>query len=510
MLCVAKYGTRARLSIAFVVLCAGVVMPGATSAREKVYITNGSFTGAIVSVDAATGTIVDAPLTLGALPRAVAVAPDGSIVYAVNTYRDVAGGPGSVSVISAADWRVVATVPVGVQATGAALSPNGDRLYVANTQSGTITIINTSNLSTETLQVGRTPLGVVVDPTGQIVYVAGSEGVKVVSVQQGAVIHTIALSDPPTSNAWHLVVSPNGRYLYVTERVGSVTAGNVVIVDTGTRTVVARIPLSGLPETIAISNSGDRVYVGLRGPTNTLAIVSAEDRRVLQYIALGVVTNGVAVTPDDRHIWVMLGDARVAVIDAQTHTVEKTLVGLTGAASFGEFIGPRPAPAGTSTIVEFYNATLGHYFITQHASEVHDLDSGVHPGWARTGQTFFASPTVGASSLQPVCRFYSTPAAGFSSHFYSASIAECAAVSARFSDVWLKEADNVFAIALPDGITGACPAGTEPVYRLWNNRADSNHRYTTNPQIRVDMIAEGFVSEGYGPLGVAMCGQAPN
>jgi hypothetical protein len=70
---------------------------------------------------------------------------------------------------------------------------------------------------------------------------------------------------------------------------------------------------------------------------------------------------------------------------------------------------------------------------------------------------------------------------------------------------WLVESDNVFQIHLPDKATGACPDGTIPVYRLWNQRADSNHRYTTSTAIKAQMLAAGYVAEGYGPDAVAMC-----
>ena len=43
------------------------------------------------------------------------------------------------------------------------------------------------------------------------------------------------------------------------------------------------------------------------------------------------------------------------------------------------------------------------------------------------------------------------------------------------------------------------------MYRLWNQRADSNHRYTADRAQRDAMIARGYAAEGYGPLGVAMC-----
>ena len=67
------------------------------------------------------------------------------------------------------------------------------------------------------------------------------------------------------------------------------------------------------------------------------------------------------------------------------------------------------------------------------------------------------------------------------------------------------ESDNVFQTNLPDKATGACPSGTVPVYRLWNRRRDSNHRYTTSAAIKEQMLAIGYFAEGYGVDRVAMC-----
>jgi len=67
------------------------------------------------------------------------------------------------------------------------------------------------------------------------------------------------------------------------------------------------------------------------------------------------------------------------------------------------------------------------------------------------------------------------------------------------------KSDNAFQINLPEKTTGACPVGTIPVYRLWNQRADSNHRYTTSAATKTQMIAAGYAAEGYGADGVAMC-----
>ena len=65
----------------------------------------------------------------------------------------------------------------------------------------------------------------------------------------------------------------------------------------------------------------------------------------------------------------------------------------------------------------------------------------------------------------------------------SASPAECTEVAARFP-AFVFESPDVMHIALPDLATGECPAGLVKVYRLANARADSNHRYTTDPAVR--------------------------
>src|SRR6266581_1935869 len=70
---------------------------------------------------------------------------------------------------------------------------------------------------------------------------------------------------------------------------------------------------------------------------------------------------------------------------------------------------------------------------------------------------------------------------------------------------WLLEGDDVFEIALPNFVAGTCPASTTPLYRLWNNRSDSNHRYTTDVATKQLMISKGYVAEGYGPDAVVMC-----
>ena len=59
---------------------------------------------------------------------------------------------------------------------------------------------------------------------------------------------------------------------------------------------------------------------------------------------------------------------------------------------------------------------------------------------------------------------------------------------------------------IPRGpISGVCPAGTVPIYRVWNHRADTNHRYTIDIAVRNAMVAKGYIAEGSGPDAVTFC-----
>ena len=165
-----------------------------------------------------------------------------------------------------------------------------------------------------------------------------------------------------------------------------------------------------------------------------------------------------------------------------------------------------PARAEVITAFEFDNPGLDHYFVTASEVEIRALDNGEFKGWFRTGGLFGVfTPDSTDPGLTPVCRFYGNPAFGLDSHFYSASPAECADVLRKWPEQWLLESSNVFKVRLPDTATGACPSGTQPLYRAFNQRTDVNHRYTIILTFAYEMVDKGYALEGYGSPPVAMC-----
>ena len=164
-----------------------------------------------------------------------------------------------------------------------------------------------------------------------------------------------------------------------------------------------------------------------------------------------------------------------------------------GWATLAQWLTPSSGGTTTSTVWEFYNTTLNHYFITADAGEANGIDSGAAgPGWSRTDHTFKAYPLNGGSG-SPVCRFYGPPPVN--SHFYTADSGECAFVQTTAG--WIYEGHR-FNIGRPSGTS--CASGTVPVYRSYNNGfvtgAGSNHRYTTNTTVHQNMLNSGWINEG--------------
>lgn len=143
----------------------------------------------------------------------------------------------------------------------------------------------------------------------------------------------------------------------------------------------------------------------------------------------------------------------------------------------------------------FYNGHIRHYFITASPAERERvLRAEAGWDWYVLGENFQVWPADGPApdAAQAVCRFYSASA---NSHFYTVEGAECEALRQPGSG-WAYEG---IAFRTLVAKAGSCPQGTDPVWRLYNNRAaenDSNHRFTASTVDYRSMIESGWIGEG--------------
>jgi hypothetical protein len=303
------------------------------------------------------------------------------------------------------------------------------------------------------------------------------------NIYQYSTLFDITILIPTTcQKIYDLTIGPDGLVWYAGgTKIGKLTAGGTVTYDPAPGTIAVAI---------AAAPDGALWYGGDSG-LDTLHTKIGQ-----------ITTSGSAL---DAPVPPTTSTAAYIAVRPSDGTVFFTLPGDN---KYG-YVLPAVAIASDATVVEFYRAAADDYFITANADEIGNLDGGIIVGWTRTGETFRAwAPTdVPLPNGNPVCRFYARPQAGLDPHFFTASQAECQAVVDFYSPAWIFESPDVFEVVLPNTFDGSCPAGTVAVYRLYSNRANASHRYVTSLAIRSQMLAAGWIAEGYG-VGVVMCAPA--
>lgn len=154
-------------------------------------------------------------------------------------------------------------------------------------------------------------------------------------------------------------------------------------------------------------------------------------------------------------------------------------------------------------IVEYSNVQTGSYFVTGDLNEQEILDSGLIPGWKRTGGAWLAFQHATAStqpSIVAVCRFFSP--GWYFAHFFSAFDAECVAL--RQDPSWIEESPEMFGAIVP--LPAGCPIGSRAIHRTVRFSIPAGHRYTTSMALAQYEVANGAVQEGVGNPPVVMCG----
>jgi large repetitive protein len=203
---------------------------------------------------------------------------------------------------------------VGGDPEGLAVSPNGRYLYVAN-EDGYLSVIDTyDNNSIRTVYTGNDSISVAVH--GNFVYVTnrGSNSVSVIDMSNitNPAVQPQAINVGVGSAPFGLAVTPNGKYVYVANS----GDGTISVIDTHSNTVIGDIQVGGSPTAIAASPNGTRAYV-----TNTsggMSVIDTANNRVKYTIAVNG-GYGVAVSPDNKYVYVT--DGGVSVIDINAGTV---------------------------------------------------------------------------------------------------------------------------------------------------------------------------------------------
>jgi YVTN family beta-propeller protein/VCBS repeat-containing protein len=233
----------------------------------------------------------------------------GSRIYVANT------GSNTISVIDANTNAALGVVgSVGRSPTQLALSPDGSVLYVVNRDTANVAAISTvSGALVGSISVGGSPQGVAVGSNGTRLYVSNSAGntVTVLNTATGVTVATVKVGTAPTT----MTVSPDGTRVYVANR----TSGTVSAINVATNTVVATIAVGSSPAALASNSAGTRLYVTNSG-SNSVSVVNTTTSTSIATIAVRSQPSGIAVSRDGSLVYVANGDSTLSVIDTKTNT----------------------------------------------------------------------------------------------------------------------------------------------------------------------------------------------
>ena len=176
-------------------------------------------------------------------------------------------------------------VPVGNGPARIRVAPDVRTVYVTNTLSDSITVVNPSTFQatgTITLPSGTKPTGLAISPDATRLWVIGSaqNSVLVVDAVSKSVIATIPVGSGPANVA----ITPDGLLAYVANS----TAGSLTVIDAFTNQVVKTV--SGIPSAsgVAFATRGDVAYVtSATSPTGTLYVLNTDDYSIATKVTVG-------------------------------------------------------------------------------------------------------------------------------------------------------------------------------------------------------------------------------
>ncbi|WP_373527859.1 beta-propeller fold lactonase family protein [Nostoc sp.] len=220
------------------------------------------------------GLLKDTPAELastGAVVAGLAVSKDGKTLVAANFEND------SISIVDTTNRKVLKEikffVPGGKVATGefpfdvaikSAENGAAAKVFVTSQRDNEVLAVNIASGQTTRIPVGSQPNKVTLSNNQKRLYVANgnSDSVSVIDTNTNSVVQTISLSRTSDkykgANPNSVALSPDERQLYVT--LGGENAVAVVDLQSSGK-VIGRIPTGWYPNSVSVSKDGQKLYV---------------------------------------------------------------------------------------------------------------------------------------------------------------------------------------------------------------------------------------------------------
>ena len=164
-------------------------------------------------------------------------------------------------------FNVLKTISVGANPTGLAANGKKNEIYVVNTDSSNVSVIDAEhNQVVATIGIHGKPYFIDVSQDGQRAYVAnsGSANVSVIDLEKRIVVGTVRVGNAPGLAR----VTPDGRTVVVSNR----NDNTVSLIDATNLTVRATVPVCQQPEDIAILQDSGKAFIACSGAGEVAAV----------------------------------------------------------------------------------------------------------------------------------------------------------------------------------------------------------------------------------------------
>jgi DNA-binding beta-propeller fold protein YncE len=263
------------------------------------------------TVDLGAFGVPNGPVVKGS-PVEAAFSPDGKYLY-VSNYKMYGPGfnPIADDECNRGNWDdsyvyridMERYVIDGVVAVGAvpkflAVSPDGEWLVVSNWCGFDASIIRTSDLSeVARVNLGRHPRGIAMDADSRLAYVTvmGAGRIAVIDLATATEIDSIEAGISPR----HALLSPDGRYMYVSNNLQD----GIRKIDLTGESPQVFIRTGERPRTMALSEDGLSLYV-VHYVSGGMIKVATADMRIVQRVSAGSGPVGITYEPNTARIWV--------------------------------------------------------------------------------------------------------------------------------------------------------------------------------------------------------------
>ncbi|MFH5209971.1 serine/threonine-protein kinase [Antrihabitans sp. NCIMB 15449] len=258
-------------------------------------------------------------IPVGTTPVAVVIEANLRKLYAANA------DDSSISVIDVDSGAVTTSIDVGTTPVGLAVDSDTQTLYVANIGDGTLSVIDASTDSvTATIDIGKAIARIAVDPGTSSLFASNPDDgtVIVVDTSTREVVDTITVGAFP----WGVTSDPSSQTVYVANS----RDNTVSVIDSSTRAVRATIPVTDKPARIGIDPASQTAYV-THEDANVVSVLDTSSDTVVATVAVGAFPVGVVADTDLAVVYVSnINDNTISVIDTTSRSVVNTITAADG------------------------------------------------------------------------------------------------------------------------------------------------------------------------------------